>query len=34
LADISKAQEILGYKPTVFFEEGIERTVEYFNNRK
>jgi len=30
LADISKAQEILGYKPTVFFEEGIERTVKYF----
>ena len=30
LADISKAQEILGYKPTVFFEEGIERTVRYF----
>ena len=27
LADISKAQRLLGYSPTVSFEEGLERTV-------
>lgn len=27
LADISRAKEILGYEPTVSFEEGIERTI-------
>ena len=30
LADISKAQELLGYQPTTTFEEGLERTIEYF----
>ena len=29
-ADISKAREVLGYKPLVRFEEGLRRTVEYF----
>jgi len=29
LADISKAKEILGYKPKVDFEEGLRRTVDY-----
>ncbi len=31
LADISKAKEILGYEVKVDFEEGIKRTVEWFN---
>jgi nucleoside-diphosphate-sugar epimerase len=30
LADISRCQEILGYRPAVSFEEGILRTVRYF----
>ncbi len=30
LADISKAQAALGYKPTVDFEEGLRRTVEWY----
>jgi UDP-glucuronate 4-epimerase len=30
-ADISKAQKILGYKPTMVYEEGIRRQVEVFN---
>lgn len=30
--DITKAQEILNYKPKIFLEEGIKRTVEYFEN--
>ncbi len=30
LADISKAKEMLGYKPEVDFEQGIQKTVEYF----
>lgn len=34
LADISKAQKILGYQPIVFFEEGIEKTVEYYKSLK
>lgn len=29
-ADISKARELLGYDPTVSFEEGLSRTVESF----
>jgi nucleoside-diphosphate-sugar epimerase len=29
-ADISKAEELLGYEPEVGFEEGLERTVEWF----
>lgn len=29
-ADISKAEELLGYEPAVGFEEGLERTVEWF----
>jgi len=29
-ADISKAQRILGYEPTVSFEEGLRRTVEWY----
>jgi len=32
LADISKIQSVLGYKPVVEFEEGLKRTVEYFKN--
>jgi UDP-glucose 4-epimerase len=30
LADISRAERFLGYKPTITFEEGIARTVGYF----
>jgi len=29
-ADIAKAREILGYDPTVLFEEGLERTFEWY----
>jgi UDP-glucose 4-epimerase len=32
LADISKAQQLLGYTPLVSFREGLERTVEYFKS--
>jgi UDP-glucuronate 4-epimerase len=30
-ANIAKAQELLGYEPTVSFEEGIRRTVAWYN---
>jgi UDP-glucuronate 4-epimerase len=30
-ADIRKAKRLLGYKPTVGFEEGLRRTWEWFN---
>jgi UDP-glucose 4-epimerase len=33
LADISKAEAGLGYKPTVDFEEGLQRTVEWYRGR-
>jgi len=33
LADISKARRLLGYDPEVNFQEGLHRTVEYFNQR-
>jgi nucleoside-diphosphate-sugar epimerase len=29
-ADIGKAKEILGYEPTVMFDEGLERTFEWY----
>ena len=29
-ADIGKAEGMLGYKPIVYFDEGIKRTVEYY----
>lgn len=32
-ADISKARRILGYKPSVNFEEGLKRTVDWFKQR-
>lgn len=25
---------ILGYSPTIFIDEGIKRTIEYYNNKK
>lgn len=31
LADISKAQELVGYESSVSFEDGLERTVEWFS---
>jgi UDP-glucose 4-epimerase len=33
LADISKAETALGYKPKVDFEEGLRRTVEWYRSR-
>jgi nucleoside-diphosphate-sugar epimerase len=33
LADISKAQAALGYKPSVNFEEGLRRTVEWYREK-
>jgi nucleoside-diphosphate-sugar epimerase len=30
LADISRARETLGYEPTVFFEEGLKRTYDWY----
>jgi nucleoside-diphosphate-sugar epimerase len=30
LADISKAQQYLGYKPLVYFEEGLKKTVDWY----
>ena len=29
-ADITKAQEKLGYKPQISFEEGLRRTIEWY----
>lgn len=29
-ADISRAQQLLGYEPTVSFEEGLQKTVEWY----
>src|ERR1022692_819461 len=34
LADISAAEEHLGYKPTVNFEEGLRRTVEWYRSQE
>jgi nucleoside-diphosphate-sugar epimerase len=34
LADISKAEAGLGYKPIVDFEEGLRRTVEWYRGRE
>jgi nucleoside-diphosphate-sugar epimerase len=31
-ADISKAEGLLGYEPTVDFEEGLERTIEFYRD--
>lgn len=33
-ADVSKAKKILGYKPTIKFEEGLKKTIEWFESRK
>jgi UDP-glucose 4-epimerase len=32
LADISQAEQRLGYKPKVDFEEGLRRTVDWYRN--
>ena len=32
LADISRAEQLLGYKPTVGFEEGLRRTIEWYRS--
>jgi nucleoside-diphosphate-sugar epimerase len=31
-ADIAKARRILGYEPTVAFEEGLRRTVDWYRS--
>ena len=33
LADISKAEKLLGYKPLVHFEEGLKKTVEWYRTQ-
>ena len=33
-ADISRARKVLGYKPLVNFEDGLKRTIEYYNDRR
>ena len=33
LADISRARKALGYDPTVSFEEGLRRTVEWYRQQ-
>jgi UDP-glucose 4-epimerase len=32
LADLSRAQKHLGYKPKVDFEEGLRRTIEWYKS--
>jgi UDP-glucose 4-epimerase len=32
LADISLARELLDYQPTVGFDEGLARTIEYYRS--
>lgn len=34
LADVSKAEALLGYRPPVRFEEGLKRTVEWYKESK
>jgi len=34
LADISRAEKYLGYKPKVHFEEGLSRTIEWYRDRE
>jgi len=32
LADISRAQEVIGYKPVVYFDEGLKRAIDWYVN--
>ena len=32
LADISTAREVLGYEPTIDFDEGLRRSIEYYRS--
>ena len=34
LANISKAKELIGYKPLFSFEEGIKITVDWYKKKK
>lgn len=34
LADISAAEQMLGYKPTITFEEGLKRTIDFFSKNR
>ncbi len=34
LADLAKAKECLGYEPTVNFEEGLRRTIEWYRGKE
>jgi len=33
LADISKAEKYLGYRPSVYFEDGLKKTVEWYRTQ-
>jgi UDP-glucose 4-epimerase len=33
LADISKARDLLGYRPIVTFDEGLRRTVDWYRSQ-
>lgn len=33
-ADVSKAKKVLGYKPAIKFEEGLKKTIKWFESRK
>jgi len=32
LADIAKAEKLIGYKPEISFDEGLTRTIEFYQN--
>jgi UDP-N-acetylglucosamine 4-epimerase len=34
LADISKAEQMLGYRPAIPFREGLQQTFEFFRQRR
>jgi UDP-glucose 4-epimerase len=34
LADLTRSEECLGYKPIVHFEEGLRRTVEWYRGKE
>jgi UDP-glucose 4-epimerase len=34
LADLSRTEKALGYKPLVNFEEGLRRTVEWYRGQE
>jgi nucleoside-diphosphate-sugar epimerase len=34
LADLTRSEECLGYKPAVHFEEGLRRTIEWYRGKE